>query len=136
MSRRLYLVFSSAVVISIWIWFTRNGLASYFSGDDLMNMYKAWATPALKIWKGQLLPWMPQLRPLGAAVYRVSYSLFGFEPRPAQDEDRAVDGQGGPHLGYAALGQPGMLLLQENLETLGELAIVQFPGPVALELPV
>jgi len=54
----------------------------YFSDDDMLNMYYAWITPALKLWKAQVLPWMPVSRPLGNAVYRTFYSVFGFHPLP------------------------------------------------------
>jgi hypothetical protein len=71
-----------AVLAAIFICFTWRGLTMFFSGDDMMNMYKAWTTPAWRIWKAQVLPWMPISRPLGAAIYRVFYSVFGFHPLP------------------------------------------------------
>ena len=70
------------VLVAIFMCFTWRGLTMFFSGDDLMNMYKAWTTPARKIWKAQVLPWMPLYRPLGTAVYRVFYTIFGFHPLP------------------------------------------------------
>jgi hypothetical protein len=48
----------------------------------MMNMYEAWTTPALKIWKAQIMPWMPLYRPLGTAIYRVFCRTFGFHPLP------------------------------------------------------
>jgi hypothetical protein len=66
----------------IFMCFTWRGPTMFFSGDDMMNMYQAWTTPALKIWKAQVLPWMPISRPLGTAVYRVFYTIFGFHPLP------------------------------------------------------
>jgi hypothetical protein len=71
-----------AALVAIFLFFTWRGTTMFFSGDDLMNMYKAWTTPALKIWKAQVLPWMPLYRPLGTAVYRVFYTIFGFHPLP------------------------------------------------------
>jgi hypothetical protein len=71
-----------AALLAIFICFTWRGLTMFFSGDDMMNMYQAWVTPALKIWKAQILPWMPLYRPLGTAVYRVFYTVFGFHPLP------------------------------------------------------
>ncbi len=71
-----------AVLAAVLMCFTWRGLTMFFSSDDMMNMYKAWTTPAWKIWKAQLLPWMPISRPLGAAIYRVLYALFGFHPLP------------------------------------------------------
>jgi len=81
-SRRLYLVFSSAVVISIWIWFTRDGLASYFSGDDLMNIYLAWQKPLLRLAGENLLFFSPGYRPFGNLVYRLLFEMAGFHPLP------------------------------------------------------
>jgi hypothetical protein len=81
-SRRFYLVFSSAVVISIWIWFTRNGLASYFSGDDLMNTYLAWQKPLLRLAGENLLFFSPGYRPFGNLVYRLLFEMAGFHPLP------------------------------------------------------
>jgi hypothetical protein len=71
-----------AVLVLIFMCFTWRGLTMFYSGDDMMNMYKAWTMPALKIWKAQIYPWMPLYRPLGTAVYRVFYSAFGFHPLP------------------------------------------------------
>jgi hypothetical protein len=62
--------------------FTWRALTMFYTGDDMMNMYNAWTTPALKIWKAQLLPWMAIYRPLGAAIYRVFYRIFRFHPLP------------------------------------------------------
>jgi hypothetical protein len=69
-------------LVVIFICFTWRGLTMFFSGDDMMNMYKAWSTPALKIWKAQVLPWMPISRPPGTGIYRIFYSVFGFHPLP------------------------------------------------------
>lgn len=71
-----------AVLVLIFTCFTWRGLTMFYSGDDMMNMYKAWTTPALKIWKAQIFPWMPLYRPLGTAVYRIFYAVFGFHPLP------------------------------------------------------
>jgi len=81
-SRRLYLVFSSAVVISIWIWFTRDGVASYFSGDDLMNIYLAWQKPIQRLAGENLLFFSPGYRPFGNLVYRLLFEMAGFHPLP------------------------------------------------------
>jgi hypothetical protein len=71
-----------AVLALIFMCFTWRGPTMFYTGDDMMNMYKAWNTPALKIWKAQVMPWMPLYRPLGTAVYRIFYSAFGFHPLP------------------------------------------------------
>src|SRR5579862_8330193 len=80
-SLRLELACVAALII-VFICFTWRGLTMYFSDDDMLNMYSAWMTPALKLWKAQVLLWMPVSRPLGNAVYRLFYRLFGFHPLP------------------------------------------------------
>ena len=82
MSRRVPLVLSSIVVVSIWIWFTRDGLASYFSGDDLMNTYLAWQKPLLRLAAENLLFFSPGYRPFGNLVYRLLFEMAGFHPLP------------------------------------------------------
>jgi hypothetical protein len=72
-SQRAPLVFSSAVVISIWLWFTRDGLASYFSGDDLMNIYLAWQRPLARLAAENLAFFSPGYRPFGNLVYRLLF---------------------------------------------------------------
>jgi len=80
-SRRRECAFVAALAAA-FACFTWRGLTMFFSDDDVMNMYKAWMTPASDIIKGLLLPWTPVLRPAGTAVYRVIYELFGFRPLP------------------------------------------------------
>ncbi len=79
--RRRETVFVVALA-AVFACFTWRGLTMFFSDDDVMNMYKAWMTPAFDILKGLLLPWSPVLRPAGTAVYRIFYELFGFHPLP------------------------------------------------------
>ncbi len=54
----------------------------FFSGDDMMNMYKAWQTPVRELLVSLAAFWEPAYRPLGGAVYRFCYGVFGFHPRP------------------------------------------------------
>jgi hypothetical protein len=81
-SRRVALVLSSVVIVSIWIWFTREGLDSYFSGDDLMNTYLAWQKPLLRLAGENLLFFSPGYRPFGNLVYRLLFEMAGFHPLP------------------------------------------------------
>jgi hypothetical protein len=81
-SRRLSLVLSSVIVVSIWIWFTRDGLASYFSGDDLMNIYLAWQKPMVRLAGENLLFFSPGYRPFGNLVYRLLFEMAAFHPLP------------------------------------------------------
>lgn len=54
----------------------------FFSGDDMMNMYKAWRTPVRDLVISLAAFWIPVYRPLGGTVYRLSYGVFGFHPLP------------------------------------------------------
>src|SRR5579863_1405153 len=80
-ARRLELACVVTLLI-IFISFTWRGLAMFFSDDDMLNMYYAWMTPALTLWKAQVLPWIPVSRPLGNVAYRVFYDVAGFHPLP------------------------------------------------------
>ncbi len=70
------------VLVAIFICFTWHGLQMFFSGDDLMNTYKAWILPIRNVWKSQFLPWMAVYRPAGTLVYRIFFKNFGFHPLP------------------------------------------------------
>src|SRR5579875_364982 len=72
----------AAVLALLFVWFTWRGLIMFFSGDDMMNMYGAWNMNPWRLAKAQLMIWIPLYRPLGAAVYRIFYALFGFHPLP------------------------------------------------------
>jgi hypothetical protein len=51
--------------------FARDGLRSYFTPDDMMNLYFAWSSPLLRA-----------DRPVGALVYWCLFSVFGLHPFP------------------------------------------------------
>jgi hypothetical protein len=71
-----------AALLAIFTWFTWRGAAMFFSGDDMMNMYGAWTLNASRLGRSLIEIWIPVYRPLGAAVYRVFYAIFGFHPLP------------------------------------------------------
>jgi hypothetical protein len=62
--------------------FTWRGILFFFSGDDMMNMWKAWTVNPWRLGRALVVPWDPVYRPLGGAVYRVFYRIFGFHPLP------------------------------------------------------
>jgi hypothetical protein len=74
---------AAAVLLgALFVWFTWRGLIMYFSGDDMMNTYYAWNENPWLLFQAQFLVWAPVYRPLGALIYRLSYAIFGFHPRP------------------------------------------------------
>jgi hypothetical protein len=76
------LIFSAVAIVSVWLWFTRDGLASFFSGDDLMNIYLAWQKPMQRLAWENVIFFSPGYRPLGNLVYRLLFELAGFHPLP------------------------------------------------------
>ncbi len=58
------------------------GLTIYFSGDDIMNLYWAWTAAPARLALANFVPFTTEYRPLGAALYRTLFAVFGFEPLP------------------------------------------------------
>lgn len=71
-----------AVLLVIFTWSTWRGLTQFYSGDDMMNMYGAWAQNPWRLTRAILLFWVPVYRPLGGGIYRLFYTVFGFHPEP------------------------------------------------------
>jgi len=53
-----------------------------FSGDDVMNMHRAWTMPAWDLFKAFVTFAPPGIRPVGALIYRAVYAVFGFHALP------------------------------------------------------
>ena len=71
-----------ALLLLIFIFFTWRGMTMFFSGDDMMNMYRAWDMSVWQLAQAQVMLWMPVYRPVGDAIYRLFYEVFGFNPAP------------------------------------------------------
>jgi len=76
---------------TLWLWagcsiylllFAGDGLAAYFSGDDLMNLHGHWSTSWRELSVQNLWPFSGDYRPLGGLAYRIVFALFGFDPLP------------------------------------------------------
>ena len=74
--------FFLALLLLIFIAFTWRGLLFFYSGDDMMNLWKAWTLNPWRLGRALVLPWEPVYRPLGGAIYRAFYKVFGFHPLP------------------------------------------------------
>ncbi len=59
---------------------TRNGLRSWFSQDDLLNLYYCWSRPLSHLLLGGTVILGNAYRPAGEFLYYVLYALFGFHP--------------------------------------------------------
>jgi hypothetical protein len=73
-SKRSRAIIASAMGICGLAAFGADGVRGQFTGDDMMNLYRAWSGSATAILVGQ--------RPLGALVYRGLFALFGLHPLP------------------------------------------------------
>jgi hypothetical protein len=64
--------------------------------------------------------------------------LFGLgaKARASEDEDSAVNSDGGLGLGHAVFGEPGVLVLEKVLELAGKLGIAELAGAVTTDLAV
>jgi len=77
------LVLAAGVALFAWFVFVvRGGLASWFDGDDLMNMHMYWSKPWSALLKANLTFWSSYYRPAGGLFYRSIYALWGFNPLP------------------------------------------------------
>ena len=65
---------AALVVCAIFFVFAGDGIGGYFTPDDMMNFYKAWAASPAEL--------LHQDRPVAQAVYRVMFALFGLHPLP------------------------------------------------------
>jgi hypothetical protein len=67
------------------VWFfrmTRYGLHSWFSEDDLLNIYYCWSKPFSDLLRGNIVFFNHYNRPMGELLLYVLYSAFGFNPGP------------------------------------------------------
>ena len=75
-------VAAALVIAAQFAWFAGAGLRSYFSPDDVMNLYRAWSQPAWKLVGANLLYCSGAFRPMGGLFYATLFALFGFNPLP------------------------------------------------------
>lgn len=72
MNPRQRATLAAAVLIAALLFaFAGDGLAAYFTPDDMMNLYFAWSAP---VWQAD--------RPLGALFYKGMLGAFGLNPLP------------------------------------------------------
>src|SRR5262245_38916236 len=70
----LAVVAAAAVVAALSLAFAGDGFRAYFTGDDMMNLYRAWADSPREL--------MHDERPVALLVYRLLFALFGMNPLP------------------------------------------------------
>jgi hypothetical protein len=80
-TRRWLVSAQVAVAVLLFVYLARDGLSEFFSGDDLMNLYKYFQEPFRHWLKGLVFFWSSTYyRPFGGVAYLVPYSIFGFHP--------------------------------------------------------
>lgn len=81
---RVWSLLSAFLVAVYFIAYTRDAWHSYFSADDVTNLYRSWIFPLTALFKANLLFFLnsPFFRPLASAWYRVIYFFAGFNPIP------------------------------------------------------
>jgi hypothetical protein len=82
LQKRVLTLLAAVSLAIIFVLFTWRGLLAFYTGDDLMNTYQAWTVNLGRLVSAQLLIWVPVYRPLGGAIYRTLFEVFGFNPRP------------------------------------------------------
>ena len=76
------------LVVCYFLYFAANGLSTWFTGDDLMNlqvMHGCFTIPLYRIALAVFNPFSSYYRPLGGLFYRLIYAVAGFHPEPFRD---------------------------------------------------
>ena len=68
--------------LCFWISMVAGSLWSWFSDDDLMDLYYCWERPAWSLIAANLLLFPDYVRPMGEAFYKVVHVIWGFTPFP------------------------------------------------------
>jgi hypothetical protein len=72
-----------AAIVALFFYLAGGALREFFSGDDLMNLYKYLEQPLAHWCRGVLTFWSSAyFRPLGGVMYVSLYQIFGFHPLP------------------------------------------------------
>ena len=69
-------------IAAFFLFFTWRGMLVYYTGDDVMNLWKYWTLPVSRLITANIFFWTPNYRPFGGLVYCALFALFGFNPRP------------------------------------------------------
>src|SRR5215469_4612028 len=68
---------------ALFLWLARRGLTGFFTGDDVMNIFKYLQNPPSWWLSGFIKFWSSEgYRPLGGAVYIALYKTFGYHALP------------------------------------------------------
>jgi hypothetical protein len=76
----IVLVIFAILYFAFFVSMTKRGIRSWFSGDDLANLYYATSHPLRELIAGNIVFFGHFPRPLGELVYYTVYYAFGFNP--------------------------------------------------------
>src|SRR5579872_109521 len=81
-SRKVLSIAAAIFVGAYFLLLTHDAVHCYFSPDDCMTIYRAWANSAAALVKANFLFFLnsPFYRPIGSDWYRTMYELAGFNP--------------------------------------------------------
>jgi hypothetical protein len=81
---RAWSLLSASLLAAYFLAYTRDAWHSYFSDDDVTNLYRSWIFPLGALFKANVLFFLnsPFFRPLASAWYRVIFFFAGFHPLP------------------------------------------------------
>ena len=79
---RVFGAVCAACILMFFFTGAGQGLAAYFTTDDLVNMNYYQSQPVSSIVKANILFFSPSYRPLGGLFYRSLFAVFGFDPWP------------------------------------------------------
>ena len=78
---RRFLFAATALFYAVFfVFMTKNGLKSYFSQDDLLNIYYCWSRSLSHLLLGGTVIAGNAYRPAGELLYDALFALFGFHP--------------------------------------------------------
>ena len=72
----------AVLILTCFCLFAGDGLRAYFTGDDMMNLYKAWSKSPAELARENVLFFTGGYRPLGLLFYRALFALFQLNPVP------------------------------------------------------
>jgi len=81
-SGRVLALLTAAALCAWFVFLIRRGLASWFDGDDMMNLHYYWVHSWPALLKANLMYWSNYYRPAGGLFYRAIYDVWGFDPLP------------------------------------------------------
>ncbi|HWQ55192.1 MAG TPA: hypothetical protein VN442_16010 [Bryobacteraceae bacterium] len=84
MKRRLVPALAALSIAALFLVFAGPGLRVGFTGDDLMNTYKAWRPPFGEHLRDSVFFWhhSDSFRPVGSIFYRLLFDRYGLNPVP------------------------------------------------------